>query len=151
MARALVRIKVSPLWYRALTGMVGMKPALKSPEQAENWAKRSSGWIYHFDETPWWMYTLPTGRVSSIWFRLFHLCRPQTISVHGWEYTDYCRCGAHRFGEVAFWAAGMSWKPSQGMPQVVELDSWRDRNGRYLGTAMHYEGHVRPATEQKGE
>lgn len=150
MARALIRIKVGPLWYRVLTGMVGMKPAVNPPEESDNWGKQSSGWIYHFDLTPWWVHELPTGPAGAVWFRLFHLCRPQTISVHGWEYTEYCRCGAVRFGEVAFWSAGLAWKPSQGMPQVVELGGWRNRNSRYLGTAMHYEGHVRPVTEQKG-
>jgi hypothetical protein len=141
--RALIRLTVRPFWYQVLR-LAGAHQADQPPEQnTPAWARESSGWTQHTDGIPWWDGDLPAGW----WSRRFHTCRPQTRGVHSWEYTEYCRCGAVRFGEVAFWCSGMAWNPNQGQPAVTDLGRWQNRNSRHAGTAMHYEGHLRPIME----
>lgn len=119
-----------PLWYRVLTGVVGMKP---EP---------------NIEPMPFWAVKLPTGW-SSIIFRVMHSCKAQSVGVFGWQVSEQCRCGGVRFAEldpISYMRGsdptGVAYKPGP----------WQNRNTRFTGDGMNYlQGQIRPISTKGGE
>lgn len=112
--------------------------------------KTPSGFIAHKmvdgEPQPFWAVKLPTGWFAIV-VRLLHRCKTWSVGVFGWEVTERCPCGAVRFSQLdpivymrGSTPAGVEYKPGP----------WQDRNTRFTGDAVVYQGGIRPLAGTEG-